>query len=80
MSKHPERRPFRTARELRVVRDNTLGGLPVLLLGYWLDRNGQPEEAQVLTFTANRRLSDLSGWHGEPVHPIEAPVRAVANG
>jgi hypothetical protein len=80
MSKHPERRPFRAARTLQVVRDNTLGGLPVLLLGYWLDRNGQPEEAQVLTFTANRRLSDLSGWHGEPVHQHETPLRVAVNG
>lgn len=80
MSMRRETRPFRPARELRVVRDNTLNGLPVLLLGYWLGPNGEPEEAQVLTMTAKRRLSDLAGLHGENPHESARALREVVNG
>jgi hypothetical protein len=69
---------FGKRRELRrfqpctpqVVRDSTLNGAPVLLLGWWLGVDGETQAAQVLTLTSERRPHELAGWHGEPVLPL----------
>ena len=63
------RRPFRACQPPLVVRDNTLAGAPVLLLGWWLGPDGEPQAAEVLTVTSSRPLHQLAGLHGEPVTP-----------
>lgn len=76
--------PYGTRRELRrfdpcqppqVVRDNTLSGAPVLLLGWWLDADGRPETAVVLSLTTTRAPADLAGLHGERIGPGWAQIR-----
>jgi hypothetical protein len=69
-------RPFRPCQPPQVVRDNTLGGKPVLLLGWWLGRDGQPEAAEVLSFGSTRHLSDVAGYHGEPATPTQPTLAA----
>jgi hypothetical protein len=71
MSARQHRRPFRACQPPQVVRDNTLGGLPVLLLGWWIGPDGQPEAAQVLTMTSTRALHDIAGLHGQNPHQLE---------
>jgi len=68
------RRPFRACIPPQVVRDNTLAGQPVLLLGWWLGADGHPEAAEVLSVGSTRALHQLAGLHGEPV----APARQLA--
>jgi hypothetical protein len=66
------RRSFRACQPPAVVRDNTLSGAPVLLLGWWLGPDGQPEAAEVLTVTSTRQLHQVAGLHGEPAMPLRA--------
>ena len=84
MSARP-RLAFRPAPAFTVVRDGTLAGAPVLLLGHWIGANGQPEAAEVLSLTSTRRLADIAGLHGENPHDAHGPatrkpLRALATG
>lgn len=71
MSNRPARDPgqFKPCHPPRVVRDYTLAGQPVLLLGWWLDAHGKPVEVEVATFTSHRRTHDVSAF---PAPPAEA--------
>lgn len=72
------RHAFRPAPPGTVVRDNTLSGAPVLLLGYWLGADGQPEAAEVLSLSTTRRLQDIAGLHGENPHGTRPPLREIS--
>jgi hypothetical protein len=67
MSARP-RLAFRPAPAFTVVRDGTLAGAPVLLLGHWIGADGQVEAAEVLTLSSTRRLADIAGLRGENLH------------
>lgn len=72
MSK-PPREPgqFLPAAPPMVVRDATLGGRPVLLLGWWLDAHGKPVEVEVATFTSPRRSFEVSAFPRPPRPPLK---------
>jgi hypothetical protein len=68
---------FRPAPAFTVVRDNTLNGAPVLLLGHWIGADGQPESAEVLSVASTRRLDQIAGFHGENPHQLDLPAVAA---
>jgi len=53
-----------------VVRDHTLGGQPVLLLGWWLDAFGKALEVEVATLASRRRPTDISLFPEPPGTPL----------
>ena len=53
-----------------VVRDHTLGGQPVLLLGWWLDALGKPVKVEVATLASRRRPTDISTFPEPPGSPF----------
>ena len=71
MSRLPrDPRQFKPCDPPRVVRDETLGGLPVLLLGWWLDAFGKPVEVEVATMVSRRRTTEISGFPQPPGQPL----------
>jgi hypothetical protein len=64
------KRAFRAADPPRVVRDHTLDGRPVLLLGWWLDAAGQPEALEVATMTSTRQPYEVSHFPAPPGMPF----------
>ena len=61
---------FRVANPPRVVRDSTLDGRPVLLLGWWLNAQGQPEGVEVATMTSTRQPFEVSHFPAPPGTPF----------
>lgn len=49
-----------------VVRDQTLNGQPVLLLGWWVDAHGKPVEVEVASLTSGRRSFEISSFPRPP--------------
>ena len=77
MSRDPARLPgtFRPADPVQVVRDSTLGGRPVLLLGWWLGPTGDVVSVEVATFTSDRRPYEVGSFPTPPAAPLrEAPA------
>ena len=70
MSPPPRRREtFKVSDPPRVVRDHTLGGTPVLLLGWWLNESGREVGAQVATMTSFRQPYDISDFPIMQIRP-----------
>lgn len=75
MSTRQNRRAFRAAQPPQVVRDNTLGGRPVLLLGWWLGPAGDVVAVEVATFSSQRRPYEVGQFPTPPAAPLrEAPA------
>jgi len=66
MGRPRERRGFQPCTPPRVVRDHTLAGRPVLLLGWWLDAAGSAEAVEVATMSSERRPFDISDFPAPP--------------
>ena len=77
MSDRTRLRAFRPADPVRVVRDNTLNGEPVLLIGWWLNAAGMPEQAHVLTLGSPRATSAIAGFVGENPHYVAQATLAL---
>jgi hypothetical protein len=57
---------FRPATSPFVMRDATLGGRPVLVLGHWVDAKGREVSAEVVTMAQPRRVTDLRPFSPAP--------------
>lgn len=74
MSRPPARDPaqFVPAAPPVVVRDTTLQGQPVLLLGWWVDGHGKPVEVEVASLTSRRRSFEVSSFPRPPRPVLKA--------
>jgi hypothetical protein len=68
MTRQPPREPaqFVPCHPPAVVQDRTLGGRPVLLLGWWVDAHGKPVEVEVATFASTRRSFEIGQFPRPP--------------
>lgn len=68
MTRQPPREPaqFVPCHPPVVVQDRTLGGRPVLLLGWWVDAHGKPVDVEVATFASTRRSFEISTFPRPP--------------
>lgn len=74
MNRPPARDPaqFVPAVPPAVVRDTTLEGQPVLLLGWWVDAHGKPVEVEVASLTSRRRSFEVSNFPRPPRPALKA--------
>lgn len=80
MSRDATRLPgtFRPADPVQVVRDSTLGGRPVLLLGWWLGPAGDVVAVEVASFTSDRRPYEVGHFPTPPAAPLRDALALFA--